>query len=51
MYVWHLWNIIEILPLALQYRLCKAEYAYLTYLMLQRQLSHLNGSKLDHRQV
>jgi hypothetical protein len=24
---------------------------YLTYLMLQRQLSHLNGRKLDHRQV
>jgi hypothetical protein len=26
-----------------QYRLCKADHAYLTYLMLQRQLSHLNG--------
>jgi hypothetical protein len=34
-----------------QYRLCKADHAYLTYLMLQRQFSHLNGRKLDHRQV
>jgi hypothetical protein len=34
-----------------QYRLCKADHAYLTYLMLQRQLIHLNGLKLDHRQV
>jgi hypothetical protein len=34
-----------------QCRLCKADHAYLTYLMLQRQLSHLNGRKLDHRQV
>jgi hypothetical protein len=34
-----------------QYRLCKADYAYLTYLMLQQQLSHLNGRKLDHIQV
>jgi hypothetical protein len=25
--------------------------AYITYLMLQRQSSHLNGRKLDHRQV
>jgi hypothetical protein len=32
-------------------RLCKAEHAYLTYLMLQRQLSHLNRRKLDRRQV
>jgi hypothetical protein len=32
-----------------QYRLCKACNAYLTYLMLQRQPSHLNGRKLDHR--
>jgi hypothetical protein len=28
-----------------------ADHAYLTYLMLQRQLSHLNGRKLDHHQV
>jgi hypothetical protein len=29
---------------------CNGDHAYLTYLMLQRQLSHLNGRKLDHRQ-
>jgi hypothetical protein len=34
-----------------QYRLCKAEHDNFTYLMLQRQFNHLNGSKLDHRQV
>jgi hypothetical protein len=34
-----------------QYSLCKADYSYLTYLMLQRQLGNLNGRKLDHRQV
>jgi hypothetical protein len=34
-----------------QYRLCKADHAYLTYLMLQRRVSHLNGRALDHRQV
>jgi hypothetical protein len=34
-----------------QYRHCKADHAYLTYLMLQGQLSHLNGRKLHHRQV
>jgi hypothetical protein len=34
-----------------QYRLCKADHSYLTYLILQRQLSHLNGRKLDRRQV
>jgi hypothetical protein len=28
------------------YSLCKADHAYLTYLMLQRQLSHLNGRNL-----
>jgi hypothetical protein len=26
-----------------QYRFCRADHAYLTYLMLQRHLSHLNG--------
>jgi hypothetical protein len=31
-----------------QYRLCRADHAYLT---LQRQPSHLNGRKLDHRQL
>jgi hypothetical protein len=34
-----------------QYRLCRADHAYLTYLMLRRQPSHLNSRKLDHRQV
>jgi hypothetical protein len=34
-----------------QYRLYKADHAQLTYLMLRRQLSNLNGRKLDHRQV
>jgi hypothetical protein len=34
-----------------QSRLCKADHAYLTYLMLQREVSHLNGRKLDHRKV
>jgi hypothetical protein len=34
-----------------QYRLYRADHAYITYLILQRQLSHLNGRKLDHRQV
>jgi hypothetical protein len=31
-----------------QYRLCRADHACLTYLMLQRQLSHLSDRKLDH---
>jgi hypothetical protein len=34
-----------------QSRLCKASHAYLTCLILQRQLSHLKGRKLDHCQV
>jgi hypothetical protein len=34
-----------------QYRLCRADHACLTHLMLQRQLSHLNGRKLDHLQL
>jgi hypothetical protein len=34
-----------------QCRLYRADHAYLTYLLLQRQLSYLNGRKLDHRQV
>jgi hypothetical protein len=34
-----------------QYRLCKVHHAYVTYLMVQRQLSHLNGRNLDRRQV
>jgi hypothetical protein len=32
-----------------QSRLCSADHAYFTYLMLQRQFSHLNDHKLDHR--
>jgi hypothetical protein len=32
-----------------QYRLYRADHAYLTCRMLQRQLSHLNGRKLDQR--
>jgi hypothetical protein len=38
-------------PLSCQYRLCRANNAYLRYFMLQRRFSHLNGRKLDHRQV
>jgi hypothetical protein len=34
-----------------QYRLCSTDHAYLTYLLLQRLPSHLNGRTLDHRQV
>jgi hypothetical protein len=34
-----------------QYGLCKTDHTYLTYLMLQRQLSHLNRLKLDHHQL
>jgi hypothetical protein len=34
-----------------QSRLRKADRACFTYIMLQRQLSHLNGRKLDHHQV
>jgi hypothetical protein len=33
-----------------KYRLYRADYVYLTCLMLQRQFTHLNGRKLDHRQ-
>jgi hypothetical protein len=32
-----------------QSRLCKADHVYLTYLMLM--FSHLNGRKIDHRQI
>jgi hypothetical protein len=34
-----------------QSRLCKADHVYLTHLMLQRQLRHLNAHKLDCCQV
>jgi hypothetical protein len=43
--------LVHYIQVLCQSRLCKADHAYLTYLMLQRQLSHLNGRKLDHRQV
>jgi hypothetical protein len=49
--------LLEILPFALDTqvlrhsRLCKTDHAYLTYLMLQQHLSHLNGYKLDRRHV
>jgi hypothetical protein len=33
-----------------QYMLYKPDHTYLTYLMLQRQLSHFKSRKLDHRQ-
>jgi hypothetical protein len=36
-------------PLSVQ--VLQTDHAYVTYLMLQRQLSHSNGSKLDHRQI
>jgi hypothetical protein len=47
---------LKILPCVLhrspcQHRLCRADHVYLTYLMLQRQLSHFNGRKLDSLQV
>jgi hypothetical protein len=34
-----------------QYRLYRADHAYLTYLMLQRLPSLLNGRNLDHLKV
>jgi hypothetical protein len=47
------WNffLLHYAQVLCQYRLYRADHAYLTYLMLQRQLSHFNGLKLDHRQV
>jgi hypothetical protein len=30
-----------------QYRLCRADHSYLKYLVVQRQLSHVNGRKLE----
>jgi hypothetical protein len=43
------WNFILLLytQFLCQYWLYRADHAYVTYLMLQRQLSHLNGRKLD----
>jgi hypothetical protein len=46
--------LLKVLPCAqvlCQYRLWKAVHTNLTYLMLQRQLSHLNDRKLDRRQL
>jgi hypothetical protein len=34
-----------------QSRLCEVHHVYLTYLMLQWQLSHLNSRKLDRHKV
>jgi hypothetical protein len=54
-YVSHLRHVIQNLCFCTtrdcQCRLCKAEHAYLTYLMLQRQLSHLTCCKIDHLQA
>jgi hypothetical protein len=41
--------LVHYIQVLCQSRLCKADHVYLTYLMLQRQLSHLNGCKLDRR--
>jgi hypothetical protein len=43
--------LVHYIQVVCQYRLCKADHAYLTYLMVQRQLSYLNNRKLDHQQV
>jgi hypothetical protein len=42
---------VQCIQVLSQSRLCKADHAYRTYLMLQRQLSHLNCCKLGYRQV
>jgi hypothetical protein len=42
------WHYTQVLC---QYWFCKATHAYLAYLMLQRQLSHFNGCKVDHGDV
>jgi hypothetical protein len=58
MYVSHIWHVIEnssscTIYKSCQNKLCKDDHAYLTYvyIMLKRQLSHLNGRNFDHRQV
>jgi hypothetical protein len=43
--------LLHYIQILCQYTLSKANHAYLTYPMLQRQLSHLNGRKLDRLQV
>jgi hypothetical protein len=47
--------LLKILPFALyanrmSVQALEADHAYITYLMLQRRLSHLSGRKLDRRQ-
>jgi hypothetical protein len=53
-FISHILHVIE-KCLLLQYAQvlcqCRADHAYFTYLTLQRQSSHLNGSKLAHFQV
>jgi hypothetical protein len=49
-YCWKFF-LLHCIQVLCQYRLGKAGHAYLTYLMLKWQLSHLNGRKLNHRQV
>jgi hypothetical protein len=44
-------SLLDYIQVLYQYRLCRPDHAYVTYLMLQRQLGHLNGRKLDYRQV
>jgi hypothetical protein len=51
-YISHILHVIEnsffcTTQVLSQYRLCRAPHACLTYLMLQRQPSYLNGRKLD----
>jgi hypothetical protein len=43
--------LLRYIQILCQYRLYRAHHAYLKYLMLQRQLSHLNSRKLDYRQI
>jgi hypothetical protein len=43
--------LLHYIQILFQYRPGRADHDYFTYLMLQRQLSRLNGRKLDHRQV
>jgi hypothetical protein len=42
--------LVHCIQVLCQSRLCKADHVYLTYLMLQRQLSHLNSRKLARLQ-
>jgi hypothetical protein len=43
--------LVHCIQVLYQFRLCEADYAYLTYLLLQRQFNHFYGRKLDRRQV